>query len=247
MTTGEAEAVTDVLKGVMSSGGTGYYGRPNIDQPVAGKTGTAGTANRTSDLWFVGYTPELVCSIWTGRSGTNASFSGYGTADLPLPIFKAFMTQALSGVAREEFPEGDTPDYKANSSWDFSGSKYKDPDEEEEDENKEEEEGTETPGEGTETGGNTGGSTGGNTGGTTGGNTGGNTGGSTGGGNTGGGNTGGGTGGGGTGGGETTPPSGGGETTPPSGGGGTGGGETTLPPVAARPAAARVAPRPNPH
>ena len=28
MTTGEAEAVTDVLKGVMSSGGTGYYGRP---------------------------------------------------------------------------------------------------------------------------------------------------------------------------------------------------------------------------
>ena len=132
MTTGEAEAVTGVLKGVMSSGGTGYYGRPNIDQPVAGKTGTAGTASRTSDLWFVGYTPELVCSIWTGRSGTNASFSGYGTADLPLPIFKAFMTQALSGVAREEFPEGDTPDYKANSSWDFSGSKYKDPDEEEE-------------------------------------------------------------------------------------------------------------------
>ena len=232
MTTGEAEAVTGVLKGVMSSGGTGYYGRPNIDQPVAGKTGTAGTASRTSDLWFVGYTPELVCSIWTGRSGTNASFSGYGTADLPLPIFKAFMTQALSGVAREEFPEGDTPDYKANSSWDFSGSKYKDPDEEEEDENKEEEEGTETPGEGTETGGNTGGTTGGNTGGNTGGSTGGgNTGdGNTGGGNTGGGNTGGGTGGGdtgggNTGGGETTPPSGGGDT----GGGSTGGGETTPP------------------
>ena len=220
MTTGEAEAVTDVLKGVMTGGGTGSYGRPNINQPVAGKTGTAGTASRTSDLWFVGYTPQLVCSIWTGRSGTNASFSGYGTADLPLPIFKAFMTQALSGVSREEFPEGDTPQYKANSSWKFSGGKYEDPDEkdEEEEENKEGEEGTETPGEGTENpgGGNTGGSGGETTppsGGTGGGET-----------------T---PPGGGTGGGETTPPGGGtgggegGETTPPSGG--TGGGETTPP------------------
>lgn len=140
-TAGQAEAITNVLKTVMIGGGTGVYGRPSIDQPIAGKTGTAGTASETTDLWFCGYTPQLVCSIWTGRSGTNASFSGYGTADLPLPIFRAFMNNALAGVAREEFPTGETPQYKPNSSWKFSGGTYK---EDDEDEEQEEEENTET-------------------------------------------------------------------------------------------------------
>ena len=154
-TAGQAEAITNVLKMVMVSGGTGVYGRPSINQPIAGKTGTAGTASETTDLWFCGYTPQLVCSIWTGRSGTNASFRGFGTADLPLPIFRAFMNSALAGVEREEFPTGDAPQYKANSSWKFSGGSYteKDKEEEENEENTEENEvteGTDTvPNEGT--------------------------------------------------------------------------------------------------
>ena len=119
LTAGEAAAVTDVLEGVLASGGTGAGYAPNINQPVAGKTGTAGTANTTSDLWFVGYTPQLCTAIWTGRSGSNARV-GYRTSDLPLPIFKTFMTAALSGVAREEFPTGDAPTYKENSSWGFT-------------------------------------------------------------------------------------------------------------------------------
>lgn len=123
LTAGEAAAVTDALEGVLAYGGTGAGFAPNIDQPVAGKTGTAGTANTTSDLWFVGYTPQLCTAIWTGRSGTNGRV-GFRTSDLPLPIFKNFMTAALSGVAREEFPTGEAPTYQANSSWKFSGSTY---------------------------------------------------------------------------------------------------------------------------
>jgi len=58
-----AFVVTDMLKDAIDSGTalplrkTGYRG------VVAGKTGTS---NGVADLWFVGYTPELVGTIWLG-------------------------------------------------------------------------------------------------------------------------------------------------------------------------------------
>ena len=59
-----AFVVTDMLKDAIDSGGTaaslretGYRGL------VAGKTGTS---NGAADLWFVGYTPEVVGTIWVG-------------------------------------------------------------------------------------------------------------------------------------------------------------------------------------
>ena len=58
-----AFVVTDMLKDAIDSGtalplrAAGYRG------VVAGKTGTS---NGVSDLWFVGYTPELVGTIWIG-------------------------------------------------------------------------------------------------------------------------------------------------------------------------------------
>ena len=144
LTAGEAEAVTNVLRGVMN-GGTGSSGMPSINQPVAGKTGTAGTASDTTDLWFCGYTPQLVCSIWTGKSGGNYPINGFSTASLPLPIFRAFMTEALAGTEREDFPTGDAPQYKANSSWKFSGG-TEDELKKQEEEKKQEEGGAEAPG-----------------------------------------------------------------------------------------------------
>ncbi len=125
MTTGEAEAINEVLEGVMTGSGTGIYGYPyEIDQPVAGKTGTAGTASDTTDLWFVGYTPQLACAIWVGHSNSNAPISGLGTADTVLPIFENFMNSTLADAEREEFPEGDDPDYKKADEWDFEGGNY---------------------------------------------------------------------------------------------------------------------------
>jgi len=61
-----AYLVTDMLRSVLSRGplvwGTGW--RANLGRPAAGKTGT--TSNYT-DAWFVGYTPELVTSVWIGE------------------------------------------------------------------------------------------------------------------------------------------------------------------------------------
>ena len=55
-----ARATTDILKGVITQG-TGT--RADIGRPAAGKTGTS-QLNR--DLWFVGYTPQLVTAVWVG-------------------------------------------------------------------------------------------------------------------------------------------------------------------------------------
>jgi penicillin-binding protein 1A len=87
-----ADTVTDILRGVVD-GGTGK--RANIDRPVVGKTGT--TDNNT-DIWFVGYTPQLVAAVWKGHAdgqktlGPNA-FGGEAGAR----TWAAFMKPAMEG------------------------------------------------------------------------------------------------------------------------------------------------------
>ena len=71
----DAFLITSLLQGVVDRG----TGRPvrdaGIRGPVAGKTGTT---NDGTDVWFVGYTPTLVASVWFGADdpqplGWNAS------------------------------------------------------------------------------------------------------------------------------------------------------------------------------
>ena len=119
LTAGEAAAVNEVLQGVMTRG-TGRAGNPWIKQKVAGKTGTAGTATDTTDLWFCGYSPQYSVSIWVGRSGSNAPIRGLHTSEMVLPVFRTFMKNALADAPVEEFPKGEEPKYKPNSEWEFS-------------------------------------------------------------------------------------------------------------------------------
>ncbi|MGM0437137.1 MAG: penicillin-binding protein 1A [Bacillota bacterium] len=53
--------MTDMLQSVVKNG-TGW--RANLGRPIAGKTGTT---NNYTDAWFVGYTPELVTTVWIGE------------------------------------------------------------------------------------------------------------------------------------------------------------------------------------
>ncbi len=95
-----AYLVTDMLKGVLIRG-TGRAGM--IDRPAAGKTGT--TSNNTN-AWFVGYTPDLLASVWIGNDAQNTAikvddrFIGSGTA---AAIWGNFMTKALTGVPASDF------------------------------------------------------------------------------------------------------------------------------------------------
>jgi penicillin-binding protein 1A len=60
----EAEVtwLVSVLQDVVKSG-TGTQARLG-DRPVAGKTGTA---DKATDLWFIGFTPDMVTAVWGGN------------------------------------------------------------------------------------------------------------------------------------------------------------------------------------
>lgn len=103
-----AKVAIDLLKGVVS-GGTGT--RARIGRPVAGKTGTS-QLNR--DVWFVGFTPQLVTSVWVGHTRertiyVNGSRAFGGT--VCAPIWAAYMRKALAGLPALDFPRQPKPPY----------------------------------------------------------------------------------------------------------------------------------------
>jgi 1A family penicillin-binding protein len=120
-----AEAVTNVLEGVVANGATGYYVADfnTTNQPIAGKTGTSDDAE---DLWFCGYTPQITCAVWAGYPDARVAVTVNGdvgtTQNTVQPIWTSFVNKVLAGAAREEFPSTtETVDYKDNSSWNFVG------------------------------------------------------------------------------------------------------------------------------
>jgi penicillin-binding protein 1A len=107
---GIAYEITDILKGVITSGtGAGYT---DIGCPAAGKTGTT---EDTSDAWFVGYTPKLSTAVWVGHPESRAP-TGYGGPTAG-PIWRSYMSAASSGDC-SDFPR---PQSRATFSSSWSG------------------------------------------------------------------------------------------------------------------------------
>lgn len=97
-----AYLTTDMLKGVISKG-TGTAAR--IGRPAAGKTGTT---QQYRDAWFVGYTPDLVASVWVGHADSQKEMpSVHGRkvtgGSFPAEIWAAFMKSALAKMPKSEF------------------------------------------------------------------------------------------------------------------------------------------------
>jgi penicillin-binding protein 1A len=94
-----ADTVTDVLRGVVD-GGTGK--RANIGRPVAGKTGTA---TNNTDIWFIGYTPQLATSVWMGHVDAQRSLgSSVFGGDFAASTWAAYMRPAMEGQPVMDFP-----------------------------------------------------------------------------------------------------------------------------------------------
>lgn len=92
-----AYLVTDMLKSVVQSGtGSGAQ----IGRPAAGKTGTTDDGK---DIWFVGYTPELVAAVWIGYDQPAAMPQAYG-GTYPARIWREIMSKALSNEPVKDFP-----------------------------------------------------------------------------------------------------------------------------------------------
>ncbi|NHF72455.1 penicillin-binding protein 1A [Paracoccus xiamenensis] len=97
-----AYQLTSMLEGAVRRGsGKGV----NLPVPIAGKTGTT---NDAKDVWFIGYSSNIVAGCYLGydqpRSLGDNAFGG----TLCVPVFNAFMREAVRefGGTRFRVPEG---------------------------------------------------------------------------------------------------------------------------------------------
>lgn len=91
-----AYLITDMLKSVISNG-TGTAAQ--IGRPAAGKTGTT---DEGKDLWFVGYTPELVTAVWIGYDQPTPMPQAYG-GTYPTRVWREIMSNALRNIPAGNF------------------------------------------------------------------------------------------------------------------------------------------------
>ncbi|RJL00531.1 penicillin-binding protein 1A [Paracoccus aestuarii] len=92
-----AYQLTSMLQGAVQRGsGSGV----NLPVPIAGKTGTT---NDAKDVWFIGYSSNIVAGCYLGfdqpRSLGERAFGG----TLCVPVFNAFMREAVKEYGGTEF------------------------------------------------------------------------------------------------------------------------------------------------
>ncbi|MCC6555491.1 MAG: PBP1A family penicillin-binding protein [Polyangiaceae bacterium] len=95
----EAYVLTSVLTSVVQTG-TGKAAR-SLGRPVAGKTGTS---NQSKDAWFVGFSPEIACAVWTGYDDAAPLGKGEVGATAALPAWIDFMKKAHERRPISDFP-----------------------------------------------------------------------------------------------------------------------------------------------
>ncbi|MDD3657074.1 MAG: penicillin-binding protein 1A [Atribacterota bacterium] len=87
-----------LMEGVIVRG-TGFNAR--IGRPAAGKTGTT---DEFIDAWFVGFTPELVCSVYIGNDDRKPLGNRITGGIVAAPIWHDFMANSLQDKPISEFP-----------------------------------------------------------------------------------------------------------------------------------------------
>jgi penicillin-binding protein 1A len=86
-----AYQITSMLEGVVQ-GGTATVMR-DVGKPIAGKTGTT---NDAKDLWFVGFSPDLVVGLYVGYDKPRSLGSTAQAGHTAAPIARDFMKLALA-------------------------------------------------------------------------------------------------------------------------------------------------------
>lgn len=104
----QAVAITRDLLQTALNNGTGYPARNPAEGglpysvPAAGKTGTT---NDATDVWFAGFTPNLLAVVWFGFDRPKRIMSGAAGGRLAAPVWGRFMRTVYGG----ENPEVPTP------------------------------------------------------------------------------------------------------------------------------------------
>ncbi|WP_206081365.1 penicillin-binding protein 1A [Mariprofundus ferrooxydans] len=90
--------ITNLMEGVIQHG-TGRRARA-LHRPAAGKTGTT---NKQVDAWFMGYTPQILTGVWTGRDTPTTMGRRETGAHAALPTWLAAMKAFHQGKEKKSF------------------------------------------------------------------------------------------------------------------------------------------------
>lgn len=97
-----AYILTNMMQGVTTRGTARAAVGQRLGRVVAGKTGTT---NDYVDAWFIGFTPELLATVWIGYDKGQISL-GHGQTGgvVAAPIWTDFMQKVLSKTPASDFP-----------------------------------------------------------------------------------------------------------------------------------------------
>jgi len=86
----EAWLMVNMMKDVLSKGSAAGIGASGFKIPAAGKTGTT---NDYTDVWFIGYTPDLLTGVWMGFDRPQKIQANAQGGRLAAPAWQNFMTE----------------------------------------------------------------------------------------------------------------------------------------------------------
>jgi penicillin-binding protein 1A len=86
-----AYQMVEMMEGVVQRGTARSLA--SLGRPLAGKTGTS---NEAKDLWFIGFTPNIVVGVYVGYDEPKSLGKREQGASVAAPIVKAFMGTALA-------------------------------------------------------------------------------------------------------------------------------------------------------
>ncbi|MGL4397694.1 MAG: penicillin-binding protein 1A [Hyphomicrobium sp.] len=85
-----AYQTTSILEGVVQRGTATVL--KSLNRPIAGKTGTT---NEEKDVWFIGYTPDMVVGVFVGYDTPKPMGKGNTGGAIAAPMFGDFVKAAL--------------------------------------------------------------------------------------------------------------------------------------------------------
>ena len=86
----EAWIMVDMMKDVVTRGSGASVRRGGFTLPTAGKTGTT---NEYSDVWYIGYTTDLVAGVWMGFDQPKRIKDNAQGGQLAAPAWTSFMRE----------------------------------------------------------------------------------------------------------------------------------------------------------
>ena len=102
----------NLMKGVIARG-TGKYAL-TLGRPVAGKTGTSANYR---DVWFTGFTTDLLACVWVGRDDSTPIGDKITGGGIGVPIWVDFMQKAHPRTPIRDFPAPPGTTYARVEPW----------------------------------------------------------------------------------------------------------------------------------